>query len=197
MGGNLGPANIGVAVPPTLPLTLHVRLAATAPLGAVAGNLKISTTGATMQTVALSGTVTDEPTYTHQERWRFENFGSYASANSGADSADPDHDGLNNLLEYALGTAPNASGVIPAVLALNGANLEYSYTRSTAAKDNGMNYQIEWSDTLAVGSWSTETVTQQIQGSQGALETVKATIPAGNGGKRFLRLRVTSPAGVQ
>ena len=57
-GGSGGPANIGVAVPPTLPLTLHVRLAATAPLGAVAGNLTISTTDATTQTVALSGTVT-------------------------------------------------------------------------------------------------------------------------------------------
>ncbi|MEY4243798.1 MAG: hypothetical protein RLZZ245_1383, partial [Verrucomicrobiota bacterium] len=51
-------------------------------------------------------------------------------------------------------------------------------------------YQIEWSDTLEVGSWSTETVTQEIQSTQGALETVKASVPAGSGGKRFLRLRV-------
>jgi hypothetical protein len=56
-GGSGGPANIGAGVPPTLPLTLHVRLASTAPLGAVAGNLTISSTGATTQIVALSGTV--------------------------------------------------------------------------------------------------------------------------------------------
>jgi alpha-tubulin suppressor-like RCC1 family protein len=191
-GGTGGPANIGLAVPPTLPLTLHVRLAANAPAGAVDGNLTISTTDATTQTVALSGTVTDGPTYTHQELWRFANFGSYSSASSGADSADPDGDGLSNLLEYALGLDPNGSGVIPAVLALNGANLEYSYTRSTAAKDNGVTYQIEWSDTLEVGSWSTETVTQQITSTQGALETVKASVPAGTSGKRFLRLRIDS-----
>jgi len=196
-GGSGGPANIGGGVPPTLPLTLHVRLAATASLGAVAGNLTISATGATTKTVALSGTVTDEPTYTHQELWRFANFGSYTSANSGADSADPDHDGLSNLLEYALGLDPNSSGVIPAVLALNGANLEYTYTRSTAAKDNGVTYQIEWSDTLEAGSWSTETVTQQITSTQGALETVKASVPKGTGGKRFLRLRVGAPVGGQ
>ena len=133
----------------------------------------------------------------HQELWRFTNFGSYDSVASGADSADPDGDGLNNLLEYALGTAPNASGVMPASLSISGVNLEYTYTRSTAAKDNGTTYQIEWSDTLAAGSWSTETVTEQITSSQGALETVKASVPAGSGGKRFLRLRVTAPIGDQ
>jgi hypothetical protein len=191
-GGSGGPANIGIEALPTLPLTLHVRLAATAPAGAVAGNFTISSTGATTQTVALSGTVNATVTYTHQELWRFANFGSYASVASGADAADPDGDGLSNLMEYALGTAPNASGVIPASLALNGANLGYTYTRSTAAKDNGVTYQIEWSDTLAAGSWSTETVTQQITSTQGALETVKASVPAGTGGKRFLRLRVGS-----
>ena len=132
-------------------------------------------------------------TRTHQELWRFANFGSYASDASAADSADPDGDGLSNLMEYALGTGPNSSGVMPTVLALNGASLEYTYTRSTAAKDNGVTYQIEWSDTLAAGSWSTETVNQQITSTQGALETVKASVPKGNGGKRFMRLRVARP----
>ena len=81
-----------------------------------------------------------------------------------------------------------------ATLAINGGNLEYTYSRSTGAKDNGVTYQIEWSDTLEAGSWSKENVTEQIQGTQGALEAVKATIPAGSGGKRFLRLRVEGAA---
>jgi hypothetical protein len=132
---------------------------------------------------------------THQELWRFANFGSYTSDASAADSADPDGDGLSNLMEYALGTGPNSSGVIPAVLALNGANLEYTYTRSTAAKDNGLTYQIEWSETLEVGSWSAQTVTEEIQGTLGALETVKASIPKGTTGKRFLRLKVQAVSG--
>jgi uncharacterized delta-60 repeat protein len=143
----------------------------------------------TQPTLTASITASQD-NHTHQELWRFANFGSYDSVDSGADSADPDHDGLNNLLEYALGLDPNSSGVIPAVLALSGANLEYTYTRSTAAKDNGVTYQIEWSETLEAGSWSTETVTQQITSTQGALETVKASVPKGTGGKRFLRLRV-------
>ncbi len=147
--------------------------------------------------IQLTGTPAAPPAHTHQEEWRFANFGSYDSVASGADSADPDGDGLNNLLEYALGTAPNSSGVMPAALVLNGANLEYTYTRSTAAKDNGVTYQIEWSETLEAGSWSTETVSQQITSTEGALETVKTSVPAGAGGKRFLRLRVGAPVGGQ
>lgn len=130
--------------------------------------------------------------YTHQQQWRFTNFGSYDSLASAADSADPDGDGLNNLLEYALGLNPNASGTLPASIVLNGADLEYTYTRSTGARENGITYQVEWSESLAVGSWSTETVNQQITSTQGALETVKASVPKGNGDKRFMRLRVTA-----
>lgn len=151
--------------------------------------------GAYPLAIQVTGTAVETPNHTHQELWRFANFGSYASENSGADDGDPDGDGMSNILEYALGLDPNASGVTPASLALNGANLEYTYTRSSAARENGITYQIEWSDTLEVGSWSTETVTQEIQSTQGALETVKASVPAGSGGKRFLRLRVGSVAG--
>jgi hypothetical protein len=143
---------------------------------------------------ALQMTGTLVETYTHHELWRFANFGNYASEASGADAADPDGDSLSNLMEYALDIDPNASGVMPASIVLNGANLEYTYIRSTGARENGVTYQIEWSDTLAAGSWSTEAVTEQITSTQGALETVKATIPAGNASRRFLRLRVETAA---
>jgi alpha-tubulin suppressor-like RCC1 family protein len=188
-GGSGGPANIAG------PATIYTRISSTAPGGSVSGNITLTSPGAQTQTVALSGTVTEGPTYTHQELWRFANFGSYSSDASAADSADPDGDGLSNLMEYALGTGPNSSGVMPALLALNGASLEYTYTRSTAAKDNGVTYQIEWSDTLEVGNWSTQTVTEQITSTQGALETVKASIPKGSTGKRFLRLKVQAVSG--
>jgi hypothetical protein len=79
---------------------------------------------------------------------------------------------------------------MPATIVLNGANLEYTYIRSTGARENGVTYQIEWSDTLAADSWSTEAVNQQITSTQGALEIVKASVPVGTGNKRFLRLRV-------
>jgi hypothetical protein len=144
------------------------------------------------------GTFTTQPGVprSHQQEWRFDNFGAYDSENAG-DAADPDGDGLGNFVEYALGLDPNAPNVMPAVLVLNGANLEYTYSRDSAAKENGVAYQIEWSDTLEAGSWSSETVVEQILSTEAALETVKASVPAGSGGKRFLRLRVTAPIGDQ
>ena len=60
---------------------------------------------------------------------------------------------------------------------------------------SGGNVTVEWSDTLAAGSWSTQAVTEQITATQGALETVKASVPKGNGGKRFLRLKVQAVSG--
>jgi hypothetical protein len=155
----------------------------------------INSFGSTYSSV---GTFTTQPgvTRSHQQEWRFANFGAYDSENSGADEADPDGDGLNNLLEYALGLEPNTAGVLPAFLVLNGANLEYTYSRDMAAKENGINYQIEWSDTLETGSWSSETVVEQITSTEAALETVKASVPAGSGGKRFLRLRVNHDSSV-
>ena len=159
------------------------------------GKWTLESRGQILSFTPSTGDLVAEPAYTNQQQWRFTNFSSYDSLGSAADSADPDGDGLSNLMEYALGTGPNSSGVMPAVLALNGANLEYTYTRSTAAKDNGVTYQIEWSETLEVGSWSAQTVTEQIQGTQGALETVKASIPKGITGKRFLRLKVQAVSG--
>ncbi len=42
------------------------------------------------------------------ETWRQTHFASKLDAGTGANTADPDGDGLSNLLEYALGTNPNA-----------------------------------------------------------------------------------------
>ncbi len=103
-------------------------------------------------------------------------------------SADPDKDGILNLMEFALNLSPKTPSVIPAVLVKNGSWLEYTYTRNPSAAD-AVTYIVEWSDTLAAGSWSNGGVTEQSLGGN----TVKATIPAGSGPKRFVRLRVIQP----
>ncbi len=55
------------------------------------------------------------------EAWRVVNFGSAANSGNGADLSDAgDSDGLNNLLEFAFGTDPNA--VDPAGLAIDGSS---------------------------------------------------------------------------
>jgi hypothetical protein len=70
---------------------------------------------------------------------------------------------------------------------------EWKPLRCLTQNQFNFGFRVEWSDTLAAGSWSTETVNQQITSTQGALETVKASVSKGNGGKRFMRLRVARP----
>ncbi len=48
-------------------------------------------------------------TYAEREAWRLEKFGTIQNTGNAADGADPDGDGFNNLVEYALGSNPNSN----------------------------------------------------------------------------------------
>jgi hypothetical protein len=127
------------------------------------------------------------------ESWRQTYFGTTSNSGNAADGFDFDRDGLANLLEWATNLNPTTSSTSPAVLAPNGAGLEFTYPRSVTALNAGAVFNVEWSDTLPGGSWSTAGVIQAILSDNGTVQQVKATLPAGSGGKRFVRLRVTSP----
>ena len=127
-------------------------------------------------------------TLTLLEGWRQTQFGITASTGNAADNADPDGDGLKNLLEYALNLPPNAAGRVPASVQATGGNLEYLYDRGTAAFNSGTTYQVEWSDDLT--TWSGAGVVETLLSDDGTTQQVKATLPAGSGGRRFVRLRV-------
>jgi hypothetical protein len=120
--------------------------------------------------------------------WRQTHFDSTANSGNAADGADPDGDGLKNLLEYALNLPPNAASRAPAALQAAGGNLEYTYTRGTAAYNGGTTFQVEWSDDLT--TWFTTGVVETLISDDGTHQQVKATLPAGSGGRRFVRLRV-------
>ena len=120
------------------------------------------------------------------QSWRQTSFGSSAVQPASSDLADPDADGLPNLMEYALGTSPTAHNTTQPMVQPNGSTLSYTYTRSATA--TGVVCLIEWSDDLS--NWSTEGVTEQILGIEGNLEQVRATVPAGLNSSRFIRLRV-------
>lgn len=133
----------------------------------------------------LAGTLTvTSPTFTE---WISGNF-------SGADAAagaDPDGDGLANLVEYFMGL--DAALRDPASvqnLEFVGNELRLTYRRSKGAV--GITGAVESS--TAVGSWSTAGVTDILVSDEGAYETRRASIPLGSGEtRRFLRLRVTQP----
>jgi hypothetical protein len=133
------------------------------------------------------------PLLTALETWRQIHFGVTTNSGSAADTFDADSDGLANLLEWATNLNPTTSSTSPAVLTPNGADLEFTYPRSVSALNAGAVFTVEWSDTLPGGSWSTAGVIQAVLTDNGTLQQVKATLPAGSGGKRFVRLKVTAP----
>jgi len=49
-------------------------------------------------------------TWTRQDDWRHQYFGSIANSGNAADTATPDHDGITNLVKYALVLTPGTSG---------------------------------------------------------------------------------------
>lgn len=147
----------------------------------------------TAQDGATTKTYTTTVTrWTYLQAWRNQYYGSIANSGDGADTAAPQFDGLANLLKFALGMNPTVPGLQPVTFVKNGSTLEFSYPRSVEATVE-CTFIVEWSDTLMPGSWDTAGVNEQILSDNGTLQQVKATLPAGNPVRRFVRLRVTNP----
>ncbi len=126
----------------------------------------------------------------HAQAWRQQYFGSPDNTGNAADTADPDNDGLTNLMERALGLHPLQAGALSVQTVTNGAVIEFTYTRSVAALAD-TEFRVEWSDTLTGGTWSTAGVTEAVLNDNGTTQTVCATVPAGTV-RRFVHLRVTA-----
>jgi YD repeat-containing protein len=121
--------------------------------------------------------------------WRQTYFGSSANTGDGADLNDYDNDGISNLLEYATGKNPKGSDTLPMAAEKAGNVIEFTYTKNKAAPD--LTYVVEWSDTLANGGWSSAGVAEVILSDNGTTQQMKATLPAGSNGRRFVHLKVT------
>jgi uncharacterized delta-60 repeat protein len=132
------------------------------------------------------------------EPWAAQHF-TEAEAELAGRMADPDGDGLPNLMEFAIGTNPRIpSKSIPVVSRVNvGENsyLQIAFPRAAAA-ETFVRYEVEADSMLGNGPW------QVVWSSDNALytgpgavvtQTVVDTQPIGSGDRRFLRLRVTEP----
>ena len=110
-------------------------------------------------------------------------------SNRQARTADPDGDGVPNLLEYALGGDPMNAADAPKPRLVRTANtLGLTYPRARS----GLIYTVEISTTLAHDSWTAVGVTQDTTTPVGNLATATVlhdpSVP-----QRFLRLRVSEP----
>lgn len=159
------------------PGTYTLRLGASNSFGETSRTIVVTATGSAL---------------TNLEVWRQQNFSTTVSTGDAADSADPDRDGLANLLEFATGHLPDSPDGAITSLTKSGSTLDFTYRRSHAAIADGITFAVERSDTLGNG-WSVQQVTQQvIPGTDnGISELWKATLPKGNAHKRFVRVRIT------
>ena len=124
--------------------------------------------------------------------WQGSSWSGNSDINTIGPEADPDRDGTNNLLEWALGLNPNIPDGFRPTFTPGGAVMEYIYKRSKIAA-SAVTYQIEWSDSL-VGEWSVAGFIPDPPVSLSAsLESVRVTVPAGASGRCFVRLKVTKP----
>lgn len=107
---------------------------------------------------------------------------------NGGDStatADPDHDGLTNLMEYALGGNPvSALSAIKPQPQVSGQKLQISFPRTRSE----LTYTVQGSSDLV--AWTDIAYTPVAQGST---QVVTDTVTLTGNAKRFLRLRVTLP----
>ena len=102
--------------------------------------------------------------------------------------ADPDGDGLVNLMEFALGGNPSARSQanLPAIEMPDAATLGLTFRRATG----GVKYVVESSTTLAPGSWTLEYTIEKNSDPASIGQDVLVEVPLGSATKKFLRLRV-------
>lgn len=122
------------------------------------------------------------------EAWRLARFGFTAAVGDAADSADPDRDGLPNLLEYATGGDPLAPAASPLVTGTDAGRLALTFPVRSDAK---LVYEVEASDDLYAWT-SIFSADGATLAAAGATRTVVDTAALAERPRRFLRLVVTA-----
>ena len=150
--------------------------------------------------VSATNAVTESPNSTEvsatplspAQSWRQLHFGSTAATGDAADTADPDGDGVVNLLERAFGGDPHQTeaDLLPAPDRSTPA-LSIVYRRATSATDLAFTVQ-ECAD-LASSAWTTAVGTTELLSDDGVTQRIRFTRPLGAEPRLFLRLQVASP----
>ena len=165
--------------------------------GSPAGPIALNVGSNTINVVVSAEDGVTQKTYvvsvlrqSHAQDWRVQNFGSPNNGGLGADDADPDHDGVSNLVEFATGTNPKVWSKPPGTVTLEGNNVAFTYTRSDVALADGFTFTVEWTTTLPTTTWSSEGVTETVLSDDGTVQTVKALVPRKGNHAVFVHLKV-------
>ncbi len=148
----------------------------------------VNTHGSSSDSAIASATA-----HTLIEVWRLANFGTTEAVDSAADSADPDHDGGDNLLEYATGRDPLNADSLPFCATGTSSNaLKFTITFDRIG-DPSLFYGVDCTADLT-NTWSriwSSTGAENIPGPV----TVEDTNSLATSTSGFMRLQVSRPAG--
>ena len=164
--------------------TVHVRLAASAPVGPATGNITAVSAGTTLAAVAASGDVA--PDYDAWAR-------GYAldPSGSGARDMDPDADGLANRAEFFFGTDPTKQSPALAGWRQSGSDRILTFV----AFAGGASYDVQTRSDLATGSWSPSGLAPTQSADQFEVppgyRRMECAVPAA--AKAFYRISATLP----
>jgi len=125
------------------------------------------------------------------QSWRQLHFGTTSATGDAADQADPDGDGVVNLLERAFGGAPLVAeaDLVPRI-DTSSPTLSLVYRRAAAATD--LAFTVQETTDLAAG-WTTATGSAQIVSDANGVQHLRFTRPLGADARLFLRVLVTAP----
>ncbi len=156
---------------------------------------------------STTDTVTVQVTAPPPETWRYQNFTTIHNTGTAADLADPDKDGLVNLLERAFNLNPNQP-TLPILITATGTtglpnirstgtdaslHLIIEYLRRKASTNPGLTYTPQFLTDLGA-AWQDFTGTETVQSIDTVWERVTVEDTATGELKRFGRVKVsTSP----
>jgi regulation of enolase protein 1 (concanavalin A-like superfamily) len=127
--------------------------------------------------------------------WQWTNFPGGGTNALAAASADPDGDGLNNLLEYAFGTSPFASNASPVIWDNENIGIDRFFRltlpKNPAATDLQYEVQAITNLTLSANFWSSNGLV--IETNSATTLRVRDGSPMTAPGQRFFRVRVNQP----
>ena len=125
--------------------------------------------------------------------WRQAHFGTACNCGMAADTADPDGDGLVNIVEYAFNLDPLTSSPYPINFALVNNHLTLTSKR-THPPPPDINYLFEVTSDLSSGTWNSgpaytsQTVTDNLDGTETVVVTDLAAPPSP--AAHYFRVRV-------
>ena len=165
--------------------------------GSVTGAFSNVASGGLLQTnfgtcvVTVDSTGVTLSNFLSGQSWKDKNFTVSEQLNSAVsgDLADPNHNGIPNLLEYAMDGDPKGTSTTRPTVSNGPGYVSINYRRSNSASDVTITVQ----ESLNMVNWTTALVSEEILSDDGNAQMVKAKVGLGSETKKFLRLQVTRP----